>query len=382
MARLWAYIAKEYSSDGTKELYNGSTVKGPTAKGYSAAGVVNSDYIIPDIENQALQIQDVNNSFPIVSYGSNGGVRLMPVVGHQVAGQFAGKFYREQAEFFLDATLRKKNTTTNKLGDVPSFVIDRCHEDSDYDRGLISSRFTGCKMGALSLTAGAGSPMVQMGIQLIGSKYVEIPQTVSGTPDYAKEPDCASYPENPFTFRNVSVYVDFSGTTLFPDKGSDWNVAGIADKKIKTLRSVNLNFRNQLATSSHAEGIIERIQRTLSSLSFSVVVDMMDPKPDYDAGTSSADNNSTPKSQIWQKKYRAMRDSISGGYFTMAVVIDDGVKQIIFDLGKRTVQDNYTAITPIPDIFACQISGQSLFDPANCGYGLAGFDWKIQDTPE
>lgn len=381
MARLWAYMAKEYNTAGSKEMFNGPTVKGPASKGYTSAGVENSDYLTLDVENQALNIQDVNNAFPIVSYGSNGGVRLMPVVGHQVAGQYSGKLYREQAALLLDATLRKKNSATNKTGDIPSFVIDRCYEDSDYEYGLISERFTGCKIGGLSLTVGTGSPVVQIGTQIVGSKFTKIPQATAGTPDYAKEPDCSSYPVNPFTFRHVSVYVDFGGVSLFPDKTGDWDVASLAAKRIKTIRSINLNFRNQLATSAHEEGIIERIQRTLSALSFSIVVDLMDPKGDPDTGTSTADNTATPKSTIWHKKYRDMRDSISGGYFSMAVVIDDGTKQIIFDLGKRTVQDNYTVITPIPDIFACQISGTTVFDPDNCGNGLAGFDWKIQDTP-
>lgn len=380
MARMWAYMAKEWNTAGSKEMFNGPTVKGPTAKGYKPPGVENVDYLTLDVENQALNIQDVNNAFPIVSYGSNGGVRLIPVVGYQVAGQYSGKLYREQAELLLDATLRKKDAS-NKTSDVPSFAIDRCYQDSDYDYGLISERFSGCKIGGLSITVGTGSPVIQIGTQIIGSKLAAIPQTVAGTPDYAQEPDCSAYPVNPFTFRHVSVYVDFDGTALFPDKKGDWNVKSLAAKRVKTVRSINLNFRNQLATSAHEEGIIERIQRTLSTLSFSIVVDLMDPKGDQDTGTSTADNTATPKSTIWHKKYREMRDSISGGYFSMAVVIDDGTKQIIFDLGKRTVQDNYTVITPIPDIFACQISGTTVFDPDNCGNGLAGFDWKIQNTP-
>lgn len=378
MARLWAYMLKEYDSDGTTEKYLGSNVKGESTK-YTTAGTPGSasaigDYIVPDIENQALVIQDVNNTYPIVSYGSNGGVRLMPVVGYQVAGQFSTKLYREHARWWFDMALRKKSTT-NKVADIPSMRVDRCFYDSDYTAGLIGDAYSGVKVGALSLTVGSGTPVVQMAMSLAGSRCATIPAT-DNVPDYAKEPECTSFPVNPYTFQHVKVYGNFEGGSLLTKTSStSWSVTNPTDNQIKTIRSVSLNFRNQLATSSHEEGLIDRIQRTNTSLQFSLVVDLMDPQPLL---TNNVTTTNYPQSTAWQRKYRQMRDSISAGNMSLVIVFDDGTQKIFIDLGQKVLQDAYTTVTPIPDIFAAQISGSVTFDPANCGVGLGGFDWSIQ----
>jgi hypothetical protein len=372
-------MLKEYDTDGTTEKYLGSTVKGPTGKYTGTAGTSGSasavgDYIIPDVENQALVIQDVNNAYPIVSYGSNGGVRLMPVVGYQVAGQFSTKLYREHAPWWFDMALRKKSTT-NKTADIPSIRLDRCFYDSDFTPGFIGDAFTGVKVSSLSLTVGSASPMVQMAMGLVGSRCSSIPAT-DNVPDYAKEPDCSSYPVFPYTFRHTKVYADFTGGSLISSKTTTWDLAGLTDaKQIKTIRSVNLNFRNQLATTTHEEGLIDRIQRTAVTLQFSIVVDLMDPQPSINNNTTATNY---PQSTAWQFKYRQMRSSITGGNMSLVVLFDDGTQKIVIDLGKKALQDGYTTVTPLPDIFAAQISGSVTFDPDNCGVGLGGFDWTIQ----
>lgn len=378
MARLWAYMLKEYDTDGTTEKYLGTSVKGETTK-YTTAGTAGSatvigDYIVPDIENQALVIQDVNNTYPIVSYGSNGGVRLMPVVGYQVAGQFSTKLYREHARWWFDMALRKKSTT-NKIADIPSMRVDRCFYDSDFTPGLIGDSFTGVKVGALSLTVGTGTPVVQTAMSLVGSRCTAIPAT-DNVPDYAKEPECTSFPVNPYTFQHVKVYADFEGGSLLTKTSStSWSVISPTNNQIKTIRSVSLNFRNQLATSSHELGLIDRIQRTNTSLQFSLVVDLMDPQPNL---SNNVTISNYPQSTAWQRKYRQMRDSLSAGNMSLVVVFDDGTQKIFIDLGQKALQDAYTTVTPIPDIFAAQISGSVTFDPSNCGVGLGGFDWSIQ----
>ncbi|CAB5237946.1 hypothetical protein UFOVP142_37 [uncultured Caudovirales phage] len=365
MARSWAYILKETGYSDS------ASVKGPS--GYAAIagtqtadGVKNTDFIIPDLENQALNISDTNNSYPIASYASFGGTRLCEVVGYQVGGTWSTKLYDEQAPFLLDLAIRKRNATTNPTGDLPSFRVDQCYYDSDFTPHLIGNKYTGLKVGQFGMTAGASSPYVQCVAQLVGSRVSEIPvNATTQVPSYAAEPACDSYPVAPYTFRHMSLYIDFDGNALFPNKTGHWDVDAIAAKKVKVLRSVSLNFANQIATSSHTDGVVERAIRTMVNPSFSVVADMMDP------GTPTTE---APKSRTWQTKYRSMRNNATSGYFSVAIVLDNGTSQIIFDLGKQAVVMGYQPITPISEIFAVQISGSSMFDPALCGT----FDWVIQ----
>lgn len=375
MSRMWAYLMKETGFGKT------GTVKAPanawgnvyTAIGGTQTidGVENVDYILPDIENQALNIVDTNNAATISSYASAGGVRLMDVVGYNVAGSWSTKLYDAQAPFLLDLALRKKHPTTNPLGDLPSFRVDHCHWDSDHiTPGVHADSFKGMKIGQFGITAGATSPYVQCVAQLVGSCVVPIP--VSGSPaipTYAKEPPCDKYPINPYTFKHVSVYVDFNAAPMFPSKVGAWNVAGIASKKVtRVTRSVSMNFANQLSTSSHEEGIVDRIQRTITVPSYSFVFDMMNP---------GSNASGTPLSAIWRDRYRLMRSGVSQAYMSVAVVLDNGIHQIIFDFGVRSVLMSVQKIMSIPEIFSVQIAGSPLYDPALCGT----FDWTIQDTP-
>lgn len=369
MARLWAYILKENNGYANK-----ATVKAPTGKYTAVAnqqtidGVKNTDYIIPDVENQSFEIADTNNSYAISSYASFGGTRLNEVVGYQVAGNWSTKLYEEQASFLLDLALRKRNATTNPTGDLPSFRADIGFYDSDYTPNAIGNVYQGLKIGQFGISTGVTNPYVQCSAQMVGSRVFDVPS--SGNPTaltYAQEPECDSYPINPFTFRHCSVYVDFNGGTLFADKTGHWDVASLASKKLTVLRSVGLNFSNQLATTSHTDGIVERIIRTMVQPSFSIVVDMMDP---------GVTDSSTPKSRIWQDKYRSMRAAAANGYFSVAVVFDNGSKQVIFDLGKQACIVSKQDVKSMTEVFAVQISGNAMFDSSMCGT----FDWTVQNS--
>jgi len=380
MSRYWAHILKEYSANGTISVLNGP-VKGPTAQGYAANGTgngtgngtLNTDYVVPDIEDSSLTINDTNNTYPIVSYGSKGGVRLMPVVGYSVNGSFSGKLYAEQANFFISGALLKYNNITNPAGDSPSFQIDRCYIDSDpVAPRLYADSYKGVKIGQLGITVGATSPLVQFNMQLIGSTVTEIAPTVTAgiVPTIGQDPDCTSYPVKPYTFKDVTVYADFTGAALFTiANGTTTFATPLAAKKLLTVRSLSLSFQNVMASTSHSNGVLDRIQRTVTSVSYSLVVDLSDP----DGSAESGDGGFG--SLIWRKRYRLMRDSINGGTVALAVVIDNGIagQKIIFSLGKNTGFDGVQSITPIPDIFSAQISGSAMYDPAMCSV----FDWNI-----
>ena len=376
MSRYWAHILKEYNANGTISEFRGTNIKGPTASGYSN-GTLNLDYTVPDIEDSSLTINDTNNTYPIVSYGSKGGVRLMPVVGYTVSGSYSGKLYAEQANFFIPAALLKYNATTNPADDLPSFQIDRCYIDSDpVAPRLYADRYKGVKIGQLGITVGATSPLVQMNMQLIGSTCTEIAPTVTGgiIPTSGKDPDCTSYPVKPYTFKDVSVYADFTGTALFTTTaGVTTFTTPAAAKKLLTVRSLSLSFQNVMASTSHNDGVLDRIQRTVTSVSYSLVVDLSDPD-----GSNSGD--ATLGSLIWRDRYRKMRDSINGGMVALAVIINNGSgaanQRIVFSLGKNTGFDGVQTITPIPDIFSAQISGSAMYDSATCNV----FDWDISTS--
>lgn len=380
MARMWAYILKENgltantTGFGDKAVVNGPVTKYTAVANQTLAnGTENTDFIIPDIENQGLEMMDTCNQYGIASYGSLGATRLTEVVGHSVAGAYSGKLYSNQAAFLLDWAIRKKNITTNPTGDIPSVRIDRCHWDSDIVPGIYADSYLGCKVGQLSLTAGVSNPFVAVSAQIIGSRFRDIPVTGTGNasvPAYAKEPDCTSYPVDPFLFRHVSVYVDFDGAKLIPDNTlATWDISGLASKKVNTVRSVGLVINNQLSTSSHAEGVLDRIARVVSRLQFSLVLDMMDSGP-----ATTVD----PKSRVWLKKYRDMRTAGANGNFSMVVVLDDGKKRIIFDFGRKAVQMSIQRVFSLTEIFALQISGESMYDGGICN----SFDWNIQDVPQ
>lgn len=373
MARMWAYMLKE-NGFSDKATVKGSDKYIAIASQQTTDGILNKDYMVPDIENQGLEMMDTNNQYGIASYGSLGSTRLTEVIGYSVAGAYAGKLYQNQADFLLDWAIRKKDAT-NPTGDTPSVRIDRCHWDSDITPGVYADSYLGCKIGQFTLTAGVSNPYVSVAAQIVGSRIREIPVTGTGAasiPQYAKEPDCTSYPDDPYTFRHVSVYVDFEGDKLIPDnKAAVWDLSGLAAKKVSVLRSVGLVFANQLSTSSHAEGVLDRIQRVISRLQFSLVMDMSDPGA---IPTPLVD----PKSRIWLKKYRDMRTKAANGNFSMVVVLDNGTKQIIFDLGKKAVQMSLQRVFSITEIFALQIAGEAQYDSGNCNT----FDWKIQDSPK
>lgn len=367
MARFWAHILKEYNAAGTASEFRGANVKGDTDYGY-AAGTVGTDYIIPDIEDQSLSINDTNNFYPIVSYASKGGMRHGVVVGYSVAGSFATKLYREHADFLIGSALTKEDASTNPLGDIPSLQIDRCFWDSDpVAPKLYADSYKGVKIGTFSLTVGAQSPIVQAQMQLLGSTCTPITVT-NGVPAKGKKPACTEYPVNPYTFKQTSVYADFNGTGLYTITSGTKNWTVPTAKKLITIRSVSLTFLNNLASTSHSDGVLDRIQRTVQAAQYSIVVDLSDPD-----GTGTGDG--TYGSQIFRKRYRDMRDAVEGGRVAFAVVFDDGVKRISFDLGPKTVFDGLQHITPIPDIFAAQISGMAMFNPADCNT----FDWNIEN---
>jgi hypothetical protein len=366
MARYWAHILKEYNAAGTASEFRGTNVKqASTSYGYASGGTKGTDYIIPDIEDQSLVITDTNNFVPVVSYASKGGVRHGVVTGYSVNGSFGTKLYREQADFLLDAALAKESAT-NPLGDIPSFQVDRCFWDSDpIAPRLRADSYKGVKFGAFGLSVGAQSPIVQCQFQLVGSTCTPITVT-SGVPAKGKEPACTEYPMNLFTFKHTSVYIDFDGTPLYTTTGGTKSWATPDRGKLVTVRSVALSFVNQLATSSHSDGVLDRIQKTSQAVQISLVVDLTDPD-----GTGSEDSGYG--SLIYRKRYRDMRDAVTNGRNAIAVVIDDGTKKISFDLGSNVVFDGLADITPIPDIFAAQISGTVLYDPANCNT----FDWNV-----
>ena len=108
------------------------------------------------------------------------------------------------------------------------------------------------------------------------------------------------------------------------------------------------------------------IQRTSQAAQISLVVDLSDPD-----GTGSEDGGAG--SLVYRQRYRALRDAVTGGRVSIAVVLDNGTKRISFDLGRNVVFDGIADVTPIPDIFAAQISGTVLYDPANCNT----YDWNI-----
>lgn len=373
MARFWAHILKEYNSGGTP-TFRGTTVKqAGTTYGYASGGTKGTDYIIPDIEDQSLNITDTNNFVPIVSYASKGGVRHGIVPGYSVSGSFATKLYQEQANFLLDAAIAKESST-NPLGDIPSFQIDRCFWDSDpVDPRLRADSFKGVKFGAFGLSVGAQSPLVQCQFQLVGSTCTPI--TVSGTPylpAFGKEPACTEYPLKVYNFKDTSVYVDFDGTPLYTSTGGTKNWATPDHGKLISVRSVALSFVNTLATSSHSDGVLDRIQRTTQAVQISLVVDLSDP--DGSAGSEDSGYGSL----IYRKRYRDLRTAVTSGRNAISVVLDNGAggKKISFDLGSNVVFDGVADILPIPDIFAAQISGTVLYDPANCNT----YDWNITDN--
>lgn len=372
MARLWATILKELNSGRTAEQFRGPGVKGPTGKGYPNTGVNGTDFIIPDIEQDALTLTDTNNAYPIVSYASNGGVRHLPVVGYSVGGAYMTKLYKEQCRFLFDAALRKRDATTNPLGDLPSFQIDYCYWDSDpIAPRLVADSYKGIKFGAFGLTAGAASPIVTCMFQLTGSTCTEIDvpdPPAAQVPQYGQEHACDGYPTDVFTFKDMKVFAQLDGTPLWTGTPKDWTPP--ADSlRLQTVRSISLNFLNTLATSSHNDGIVDRIQRTVQALQYSIVVDLVDPD-----ATGTEDNNFG--SQVWRQKYQALRTSVESGRISLGVTIERALDtRISIDLGSRSVLDGYQTIKPIPDIFAAQISGFAMFDPSNCGT----YDWDIAD---
>lgn len=382
MARFWAHILKEYDGATSKTKFLGA-IKGPSAQGYTGNGTLGTDYIVPDIEDGSLTITDTNNAYPIVSYGSKGGVRLLPVVGYSVGGAFSTKLYNEQAELLIGSALAKVNATTNPTGDALSLQIDRCYVDSDpVQQRLYADSYKGVKIGQFSLTVGSTNPMVQMNMQLVGATRTEITATPTGgiIPTYGKDPACSAYPVNPYTFKNVSVYADFNGGVLFTNvaNSTETNWVKPADtKKLKTVRSVSLTFQNTLASTSHSEGTLDRIQRTVTAVQYSMVVDLSDP--DGDTGTMDTIGGTVFGSFAWRKRYLDMRDAINGGKVSLAVVIDNPVtpgKRIYFNLGKSTGFDSVQTITPIPEIFSAQISGMAMWDPDICNT----FDWNIENV--
>lgn len=392
MARFWAHFLKEYDGTTAKAKFLG-TVKGPATQGYSNNGTLNTDYIVPDIEDGSLTITDTNNAYPIVSYGSKGGVRLLPCVGYSVGGAFSTKLYAEQAEFLIGSALAKANTTTNPTGDATSFQVDRCYVDSDpVQQRLFADSYKGVKIGQFSLTVGSTNPMVQMNMQLVGATRTEI-APVGGTgiiPVSGKDPACSAYPSTPYTFKNVSVYADFSGGDIFSTSNNTTTWAVPADtKKLKTVRSISLTFQNTLASTSHSAGTLDRIQRTVTAVQYSMVVDLSDP--DGDTGTMDTIGGTAYGSFAWRKRYLDMRDSINGGKVSLAVIIDNSTstttttgnttststtagKRIYFSLGKATGFDSVQSITPIPEIFSAQISGMAMWDADICNT----FDWNIE----
>lgn len=382
MARFWAHILKEYDANGTKTKFLGTT-KGPSAQGYTGNGTIGTDYIVPDIEDGSLTITDTNNAYPIVSYGSKGGVRLLPCVGYSVGGAFSTKLYNEQAELLIGSALAKANATSNPTGDALSLQIDRCYVDSDpVQQRLYADSYKGVKIGQFSLTVGSTSPMVQMNMQLVGATRTEIAATPAGgiIPSYGKDPACSAYPVNPYTFKNVSVYADFNGGALFTNvaNSTETNWVKPADaKKLITVRSVSLTFQNTLASTSHSAGTLDRIQRTVTAVQYSMVVDLSDP--DGDTGTMDTIGGTAYGSFAWRKRYLDMRDAVNGGKVSLAVVIDNPVtpgKRIYFNLGKSTGFDSVQTITPIPEIFSAQISGMAMWDADICNT----FDWYIENV--
>jgi hypothetical protein len=374
MARLWATVLKELNTARTAEEFRGPGIKGPTGKGYANTGTINTDFLVPDIEQDALTLTDTNNTYPIVSYASNGGVRHLPVVGYSVGGAYMTKLYREQCRFLFDAALRKRSES-NPLGDLPSFQIDLCHWDSDpIAPRLISDSYKGVKFGAFGLTVGAASPLVTCMFQLTGSICNTIPQTVPGVPNYGQEPSCDGYPNDIFTFKDTKIYADFDGDPLWTttDGVKSWTPPADS-KKILTVRSLSLNFVNTLATSSHNEGIVDRIQRTVQALQYSMVVDLVDPDA---TGTEDTLGSTAYGSQVWREKYRLLRESVESGRLSLGVTFERPLDtRISIDLGSRSVLDGYQSIKPIPDIFAAQISGFAMFDPSSC----STYDWDIAD---
>jgi hypothetical protein len=178
----------------------------------------------------------------------------------------------------------------------------------------------------------------------------------------------------------VSVYADFNGNAIFSQVANStetvWAVPA-ATKKLTTVRSISLTFQNTLASTSHSAGTLDRIQRTVTAVQYSMVVDLSDP--DGDVGTMDTVGGVAYGSTVWRKRYLDMRDSINGGKVSLAVIFDNPVtpgKRIYFSLGKATGFDSVQSITPIPEIFSAQISGMAMWDADICNT----FDWNIESV--
>jgi hypothetical protein len=164
-------FSERVAGTASANVWNEPTYKYKGVIKDTTSGVVNKDYILPDVEDgPGLNMQSVNVPWQISSFGSYGGVRLAGSEIMTVGGQFTTALFSENAEWMLRHALvsyKPKNGKMFFAGDTFSFAVARSFLDADnYPQHEL---YRGCKFSDVSLGCSDQSPILRAGFGIVGS---------------------------------------------------------------------------------------------------------------------------------------------------------------------------------------------------------------------
>lgn len=353
MARYWARMFSErVAGTASNSVWNEPTYKYKGVIKDTTSGVVNKDYILPDVEDgPGLNMQSVNVPWQISSFGSYGGVRLAGSEIMTVGGQFTTALFSENAEWMLRHALvsyKPKNGKMFFAGDTFSFAVARSFLDADnYPQHEL---YRGCKFSDVSLACSDQSPILRAGFGIVGStkEYLAGGAAEPYTGDAAKyctEPtQCDGYPKDVFTFQDMQLFMGDSGTT--------------ADIQVTEVRNLALSFRNMLDPIFGQSRNVQTLQRTMCELSWSAEFTMTILGDDATTDLKPPAALNMAPSQWLRYKLESLKDSTTAAAFPIEFrfISNEGGKALKIKIGKSLIT-SVGDVMPMSRTFSVRVGG-------------------------
>ena len=358
MARYWARMfAERVSGTASANIWNTDTYKYKGTTKSIAAGTINKDYILPDVEDgPGLNMQSVNVPWQISSFGSYGGVRLAGSEIMTVGGQFTTALFSENAEWLLRHALvsyKKRNGQPFYAGDTFSFAVARSFVDAD--NSTQHELYTGCKFSDVSLACSDQAPILRAGFGIVGStkSYLAGGSTDTYTGDAAKycaEPTaCDGYPKDIYTFQDMKLYMADTGTS--------------ANIQVTEVRNLSLSFRNMLDPIFGQSRNVQTLQRTMCEMSWSAEFTMTILGDDDTTTLKPAANLNMTNSQWLRYKLEKLKDGTTGAAFPIEFQFfsNENNNALKFKIGK-TLITSVSDVMPMSRTFTVRVGGVAMLD--------------------
>lgn len=373
MARYWARMfAERTAGSSAADVWKDTSYKYKGVIKDTTAGVVNKDYILPDVEDgPGLNMQSVNVPWQISSFGSYGGVRLAGSEIMTVGGQFTTALFSENAEWLLRHALVSYKLRNGKMffaGDTFSFAVARSFLDADnYAQHEL---YRGCKFSDVSLACSDQSPILRAGFGIVGStkEYLGGGVTEPYTGDagkYCTSPTaCDGYPKDIYTFQDMQLFMGDSGTT--------------ADIQVTEVRNLALSFRNMLDPIFGQSRNVQTLQRTMCELSWSAEFTMTLLGDDATSDLKPAAALNMAPSQWLRYKLESLKDSTTAAAFPIEFrfISNEGAKALKIKIGKSLIT-SVSDVMPMSRTFSVRVGGIAML-AADCTNFNIEFDTVVK----